>query len=160
MLLLPFRATLELVDKSELVDKKEVDGPSIYYGVHPEGLPEDTLVLGCVTSTVEYFGQTVPHPAVSRYVKVQDHRIPVLFEGTGGLSLDPVASVLYFLSAWQEVCSVTTDEHGRFPYEQSIQHALGNADEPWVEWYRHIFADALRKKGATLEGKELSLIHI
>ena len=154
MLLLPFRATLKLVDKTELAERTDLDGPSIYYGVNPEGLPEDTLALGCVTSTMEYFDRSAPHPTVSRYVKVQDHRIPVLFEGSGGLSLDPVASVLYFLSAWQEIHSVSTDEHGRFPYEQSIQHSLGNADEPWVEWYRHIFADALRKKGATLESKE------
>ena len=89
MLLLPFRATLKLVDKTELAERTDLDGPSIYYGVNPEGLPEDTLALGCVTSTMEYFDRSAPHPTVSRYVKVQDHRIPVLFEGVRGAFFRP-----------------------------------------------------------------------
>ncbi len=148
MLLLPFR--IEPV----FVDRVALKGCSIYYGSDTSDLSPDTLHIGWVTQTIQFFAQSEPKPLVSRYLRVADHRIPVLFEATGDLSYDPVATVVYYLSGWQEVHTTATDEHGRFAYEHSIQHELGTADQPTVDWYRHLLAELLRKKGLHLERKE------
>ena len=150
MLLFPFRINAVLTDKSSL------QGPSLYYGSDTSTLSPDTLNIGLVTPTLDFFAGTSPMPPVSRYLRVGEHRIPVLFEGLGDTTYDPVATVYYFLSGWQEVHTTQRDEHGRFRFEDSIQHALGTADQPTVDWYRHLVADLLRQKGCKLERKEWS----
>jgi len=139
MLLLPFRVEIELRDKSGL------DGPSIYYGADSTDLPQDTLHLGLVPATLEFFDGTAAFPEVGRYLKVADHRIPVLFDGSGDASFDAVASTFFFLSGWQEVHTKASDEHGRFPFEASIQFKLSMADLPVVDWYRHKIARRQRQ---------------
>ncbi|MDA1029254.1 MAG: hypothetical protein O3B41_09415 [Bacteroidetes bacterium] len=148
MLLFPFR-----INPIE-VDKTSVQGPSLYYGTNPSPPSDDTLHLGVITQTMEFFSASLPIPPVNRYLRVAENRIPVLFEGVGDTTYDAVATAYYFLSGWQEVHTTSRDEHGRFRYEDSIQHATGTVDQPTVDWYRHLIADLLRQKGLKMERKE------
>lgn len=148
MLLFPFRITPIEVDKSS------VQGPCLYYGLDPSSPSDDTLHLGVITQTLEFFSASQPIPPVKRYLRVAENRIPVLFEGAGDTTYDAVATAYYFLSGWQEVHTASRDEHGRFRYEDSIQHETGTVDQPTVDWYRHLIADLLRQKGLKMERKE------
>ncbi len=149
MLLLPFRVEPILVDRSELEDV------SIYYGNDTDGLSDATWKLKVHESTWDHFQkQAQPDTLSIRHVRVGDQRIPVLFSAGGEISFDPVASTFYFLSGWQEIVIRKRDEHGRFPFEASIQNKLNVRATPVVEWYRFIAADALRKRGAKMDRRQ------
>lgn len=147
MLFLPFRVQLQEVDKAPS------GSFTVYYGIDPKPVQGVTASFTLKPETMSFFEGHQPLPIVKRYLRVEDERIPVLFESSGDFSFDPVAGVFYFLSGWQEVHTKKCDEHGRFPFECSIQSALNLAAQPTVDWMRLIVATKLKSKGAILERK-------
>ena len=146
MLFLPFRV--------DLVEGLGQEGDfSLYYGVDSEEHDNVTLSLHVQPESVAFFTANAPHPTVRRYLKVESERIPVLFEGRGDFSFDPVATSVYFLSGWQEVFTRECDEHGRFAFASSIQSQLNSPLQPTVDWIRHVVATRMRSAGAKLEQK-------
>lgn len=165
MLLLPFRLSPVLCTEGG------EDDIGIYYGLKtrsedPESEDPETLDpprpgnatwnLFCEPATWEYFERRTAELPPYRHVRIGEDRVPVLFGCGGDLSFDPVASAFYFLSGWQELVTRQRDDHGRFQYENSIQNELEIRLTPVVEWYRHVSADALRKRGFTVERKQYS----
>lgn len=147
MLFLPFRVQLHFVPQDAL------QGISLYYGPKVPDLPSDTIHLGYVTENGAFFEGTEPFPVVNRFLKVGDHRVPVLFDGIGDTSYDAVATTFFFLSGWQEIYTSKRDEHGRYPFSESFQSKYAMCEQPVVDWYRLVVAELLRKKGAVLERK-------
>ena len=147
MLFLPFRVQLNF----EFTDESQ--GVSLYYGPATPDLPKDTVHLGFVTENATFFEGSTPFPAVERYLKVGEHRVPVLFNGSGDTSFDAVATTFFYLSGWQESKSLKRDEHGRFLFSESIQSRYDLTEQPTIDWYRHVVAELLRKKGLRLERK-------
>ena len=154
MLLLPYRVD-PVFEGASGKDGNTVD---LYYGQNPKEASRARVGVVFQSSTADWFdarqGGFPPH----RFVKVDEQRIPVCFEAGGQWGFDPVASVLYMLSGWQEIVNRTRDEHGRFPFKASFQAHTETRLVPVVDWIRHIVADALRKAGVVLErrtfGKE------
>ncbi len=128
------------------VVRNELTGVGIYYGSAPDGLPHSIISLRLTRETEEYFqyGSAYP-PAAVRWVEWDGASWPVLF--MGGDQPDLVASTFFWLSNWQETTCATRDRHGRFPFEASLQSALGIATRPAVDAYRERIAALLAENG-------------
>jgi len=144
MLLLPFRVDIEWVDDPEA-------SSDFYYGRSEEAAGRAAVGVVLRDETVSWFaGRSAGFPPF-RTARVGEERIPVCFNAAGKWGFDPVATVFYFLSGWQEVVVRTRDEHGRFPFSASFQAHAEAGHLPIVDWIRHIFSDALIKTGLALE---------
>lgn len=144
MLLLPFRADIEWVD--------DTDAPSdFYYGRSEQAAKRAAVGVVLKDETVSWFADRRGGFPPFKQARVGDERIPVCFNAAGKWGFDPVATVLFFLSGWQEVVVRTRDEHGRFPFEASFQAHADAGHLPIVDWVRHIFSDAMAKAGLELE---------
>ncbi len=89
---------------------------------------------------------------------VRPDGVPVLYPGTGpaqefysfrGPHLvfhhDLLKSAFHLLSGYQEVHSPERDEYERFPYRESIQHALGIIGRPVVNEYFRVFLEGMKE---------------
>ncbi len=84
----------------------------------------------------EYFGETLG------FFKVSKRSV---------FPFDPFAASFYLLSRYEEYLPFKPDEHGRFPFRESV---LGKADfiqKPWVEIWALEVAELLKKKFPNLE---------
>ncbi len=147
MLLLPYRVEPAWIGKN---DAESVD---LYYGPDPD--KAEAARVGAVwhPSTIAYFENRAAVFPPHKYVQASGKRIPVCFDASGTWRFDPVATVAFLLSGWQEVVLKTRDEHGRFPFAASFQAETDARLIPIVDWVRHITADALIKGGLLLERK-------
>ena len=82
--------------------------------------------------------------------------VPVGPPGAATLG-DAVAGAAWWLAGLQEVAVTERDHHGRFPYDASLQAALGGAPggplRPAVDATRRALADALRATGLDVTGR-------
>jgi hypothetical protein len=60
-----------------------------------------------------------------------------IFPGGGLLSFDVFAAVFFCISRYEEYDCSNTDEHGRFPANQSLAHRMGFLDIPIVDLWRN-----------------------
>lgn len=147
MLLLPYRA-------EPVFGREGGNGDiavDVYYGQDEKKAKGASVGVIFHASTADWFDTGNAGFPPHRFVKVDDQRIPVCFQAGGQWGFDPVASVIYLLSGWQEIVLRTRDEHGRFPFNASFQAHTDSRMVPIVDWIRHIVADALRKAGVVLE---------
>lgn len=85
-----------------------------------------------------------------------DQEIPFLFtkdkskeiisiedDGSVIINYDIIGSAFFFLSGWQELEKGKVDQHGRFPYESSLQKELGIIELPVVNYYYSILSKAI-----------------
>ena len=143
MLWLPYRIEAVYVDPD---GDQTLD---VYYG--PDEARASSARVGILhrPSTWDWLDRrSGPFPS-HRFVRVDDARIPVCFEGGGAFTFDPVVMVAFLLSGWQELVIRQRDEHGRFPHTASFQHASDSLDVPIVDWMRHIVVDALARSAGT-----------
>lgn len=148
MLLLPFRVEPKWVSPDRL------DEGGMYYGTYPENITTAAWRIGLCETTLSFFDGSSPEPPNDRMVTMAGFEVPSFFECTGDAAFDVIAATFFFLSGWQEVFSKSRDEHGRFPYEASIQHRLDIAAVPAVELYRLLAKKELEKRGLRMEFKE------
>lgn len=147
MLMLPFRVEPAWVERSGKGDEQA----DFYYGSNPDGATNARIGVVLREKTVSWFTSGKSEYPPFKHVRIDDTRIPVCFEADGAWSFDPVATVFFLLSGWQEVVGRRRDEHGRFPFEASFQAHTDARLVPIVEWVRHIVSDALSKAGKPLE---------
>lgn len=156
MLLLPWR--LDVIWKGDgsaedfdaWPEDKRAD---LYYGNDTRLAEAARIGVLLDAKTPRWFARQLPEFPPRRYVIAGHERIPVCFEAKGMWSFDPVASVAYMLSGWQEIVIKQRDEHGRFPFSASFQAATDTRTIPVVDWIRHVVSDAFQKKGLMLERK-------
>lgn len=130
------------------VERSGLSDGGLYYGSKPDGLP-DVLAIRLDADTPQYFasGETYDAADVS-HLDWDGERWPVLFPRTETASgPDVIAAAFFWLSGWQEVTVTVRDEHGRFPYDASLQAVLGCIDQPLVDVYRRWLAEALIAQG-------------
>lgn len=131
---------------------------ALYVGTAPEAAPPSALRLRLSTAPMarrpEELGWLVhdgarwPLPVGP----VGDH------DDAGGIvEADIVRSAFWWLAGVQEL-GAPTDVHGRFPYEGSLQHRLGDAPggalRPAVDAYRRWLGDALGRRGIAVPGRD------
>ncbi len=144
MLLLPLGWTPRWVDRLTL----KALGTGIYYGPEARGWPEGVLSLPLHETTLAYFAAMRPYAAGRvRWRWNGTESWPALFGSPDGSADDPVASVFFWLSGWQEHTQRMRDEHGRVRYADTLQAALGIATRPPVEATRTALARALERCG-------------
>ncbi len=93
---------------------------------------------------------------LSRVIRINE--IPVLYPGRGshkkfysfrGNTLvfhhDLLKSAFHLLAGYQEVKNRSRDQYDRFPYKESIQHALGIIDKPVVNHYFKIILEGMEE---------------
>ena len=144
MLLLPFRVAVSWVDDPG----SPVD---IYYGTQAAAGHRAAIAVVLKPETIAWFVERRAGFPPFRRVGIGDQAVPVCFDAGGHWDHDPVATVLYLLSGWQEVVEKTRDEHGRFPFAASFQAHADVARIPVVDWVRSMFRDRLREAGIPLE---------
>jgi len=147
MLFLPHRVELDWVDVEggETVD--------LYYGTDRKAAGKAGVGIALDPETSDWFARRQAGIPPHRYVIVDTVRLPVCFDAEGTWAFDPVATVAFLLSGWQEIVNKQRDEHGRFPFAASFQSETRTRTIPVVDWVRHIVADAMTKAGKTLEHK-------
>jgi hypothetical protein len=143
MLLAPFRFDPRPASRD--------DAPALYYG--PGDAPNGALALPFDDDAPAYFDRRTRYDPERAAWKTWDagERWPVLF-GAGDAP-DLVASAFFWLAGWQEHVARRRDEHGRFPYEASLQARWDLARRPVVDAYRERLADRLREAGLAVERK-------
>jgi hypothetical protein len=57
----------------------------------------------------------------------------VLFPGDGPLGFDPLAMTFYYLSRYEEYLPFDGDEHGRYLYQNTLEHELKYDPQPFVD---------------------------
>lgn len=143
MLLLPLGLTPRWVAREAL------SGPGLYYGPRGEALPAGCVGIPLLAETAAYFAERTAYPAHRvKAVEWGGERWPLLFGEAGAPDL--VASAFFWLAGWQEHTVPERDRHGRFPYEASLQAALGTALRPAVDAYREMLAARLEAAGVQL----------
>ncbi len=151
MLLLPLGWAPRWVDRLTL----KALGTGIYYGPEAQGWPEGVLPLPLHETTLAYFAAM--HPYAARRVRWRwngSESWPALFGSPDGSTDDPVASVFFWLSGWQEHTQRKRDEHGRVRYADTLQAALGIATRPPVEATRTVLARALERCGVQVRPRQ------
>ncbi len=144
MLLLPLGWGPRWVDRATL----NALGTGIYYGPAVARWPDGVLALPLHETTPAYFASGRPYTAGRiRWRWNGTERWPALFGHPDGSADDPVASVFFWLSGWQEHTQRVRDEHGRVRYADSLQARLGLATRPPVEATRATLARALVQHG-------------
>lgn len=61
------------------------------------------------------------------------------------INYDILSAAFYFLSGWQEYTADQRDEHGRFPFQQSLQYSLSAPHIPFVNYYFDILKTAVEE---------------
>lgn len=160
MLLLPWRVELiwKGLDESEGLETNAESGPDhvrtdLYYGTDAKLAEEARFGVVVDPQTIAWFSRRSEEFPPHRFVIVGTVRIPVCFDAQGPWRFDPIASVTYLLSGWQEVVTKQRDEHGRFPFDVSFQAATDTRTIPVADWIRHVVSDTFSKKGIRLERK-------
>ncbi len=139
------------------VDRAGLTNGGIYYGPEPAGAPPGTLAFMQQADTCSYFENFKVYQK-DRVIwrTTGDSTYPVLF---GGPDIkkddlpendDLIASTFFWLSGWQEYTIQNRDQHGRFPYAESLQAALGTVLEPAVDQYREVLKRQLLQHGVPL----------
>ena len=143
--------------------------PVIWYGP-PSELPEPKRGLISIhaspTAPGFYKGKRAIKSEQLSFASWGDKSIPFLFDpevgnldnldmpGSMGVEMpyDIVASAYYFLSRWEETVISERDEHGRFPYRESVEAKL-NLPENVVDIYLDLFLALLDgvHQGAPIE---------
>lgn len=113
---------------------------------------EAAFPLSVSADALDFFASEQPYdPARAFLVETAAGAVPVLF-GTPEAP-DFVASAFFWLSGWQERTGTRVDRHGRFPFDASLQHALGLAHLPVVDAYAEHLARDLEAQGVVLPGR-------
>ncbi len=118
----------------------------LYYGPSAEFGGDGVVPLAMDPEATGYFARRNNFPTGRvRWEKWGGNKWPVLF----GMENQPdlVASAFFWLSGWQEYTTDVRDEHGRFPFDRSLQSSLGTAIRPAVDAYREMLADRLEAAG-------------
>ncbi len=127
----------------------------IYYGMRNVEEHTDVIVtIPYAKEAVHFFEGDAPI-SLSQVTKKrwEGESWPILFRDQGG-NADLIASTFYWLSGWQEVTIRIRDQHGRFPYEASLQAQLGTAMQPYVDAYRAWLAERFEAQGFTLHNRK------
>ena len=125
--------------------------PDLYYGPDPDGSAAP-LALYLAPETAAFFEHPRPlGPEHTGWLDWDGDRwpVPVASADTSGAfgPLDLIGSAFWWLSGWQEVATRERDVHGRFPYQASLQAALGTAHLPAVDAYRCALGERLNRLG-------------
>ncbi|MEX1054855.1 MAG: polysaccharide deacetylase family protein [Rhodothermales bacterium] len=122
----------------------------IYYGIESPALP-DVASLHFSPAAEDAYAALEPYdPGDVTWFESREGRLPSLFaDGEGHPDL--VASSFFFLSGWQEASVDVRDEHGRFPFECSLQMQYSLAHVPVVDAYREVMAEQLVRAGIELK---------
>lgn len=148
MLLLPLGWAPRWVDRATL----KALGTGIYYGPAATVWPSGVLAVSLHETTIAYFASNKPYaPGRVRWRWNGTEPWPALFGHPDGTSDDPIASVFFWLSGWQEHTHRIRDEHGRARYADSLQAALKIAAQPPVEATRVALARALVRCGVPVQ---------
>ena len=140
MLLLPLNLAPAWTTPSELPEG------GLYYGMRSPAA--ETLELTYDYDAPSYFESGQPYDVAQvQWFEEDSERWPMLFSGRRGPDL--IASAFYWLAGWQEYTTTARDEHGRFPFDASLQKALGTRQHPVVDMYRQRLAAQLRRHGIT-----------
>ena len=132
------------------VSRGELRRGAIYYGHHPSGLPSGTILFPLAPKVEAFFDGFAPlQPETVKWVNHSGCKVPILFPTGAGDDL--VASAFYWLSGWQEHVIRNRDQHGRFPYNKSLQAALKVAHIPVVDCYRVMLQDQLVAGGVVTQ---------
>ncbi|SHK04800.1 polysaccharide deacetylase family protein [Rhodothermus profundi] len=151
MLLLPLGWAPRWVDRLTL----KTLGQGVYYGPAAMGWPEGVLAIWLHETTPAYFASGQPYgPERVRWRWNGVEPWPVLFGSPDGAFDDPIASVFFWLSGWQEQVVPARDEHGRTRHADSLQAALGIATRPPVEATRAALARALAHHGISVRPRQ------
>lgn len=133
----------------EWVNRKDLTS-GIYYGPEPGGLTDGVLALRLDPATAVFFESGDPYDSAAvEEVAWDGEAWPVLFPSDRGGDL--VASAFFWLSGWQEITMTARDVHGRFPYDASLQAALGCVGQPLVDVYREALAERLEERGLPVQ---------
>lgn len=111
---------------------RDGDSPGIYFTPSPESL-DLNRVIHPDRITVLYPGSD---PSQGFYSFRGKHLV---------FHHDLLKSAFHLLSGYQEVSCPERDEHGRFPYRESLQHALGITDRPVVNEYFRIILEGMEE---------------
>lgn len=121
-------------------------GPVLYYGPRPPDNNAVPVTLGYDAEAPDYFARRDAYPTEKmRWAEWGEKRWPVLFGN--GTEPDLVASAFFWLAGWQEHVIRQRDQHGRFPFDASLQKAWGLARRPVVEAYRERLARRIEETG-------------
>jgi len=122
--------------------REQLGNQGIYYGHHPIDLDPEIIIMPLVSEVEDFYSTNQLLNLTSmKWRHHSDSRFPVLFSSEGGDDL--IASTFYWLSGWQEYTLRTRDQHGRFPYQASLQVSLDIAHIPVVDYYRDILKEQL-----------------
>lgn len=131
----------------------------LYHGPTPERLPPTVVRVRLRETTAEVLLRrtAVAAEAVTWWAETSTSpRLPLPFPLEGGeieekeagpVEADLISSAAFWLMGMQELASPIRDQHGRFPYEASLQRALGTPLLPVVDHLRLRLVDALRAVG-------------
>ena len=147
MLLLPLNLAPAWTTPSELPDG------GLYYGMRSPAA--EALELTYDYDAASYFESGQPYDVAQvQWFEVDSERWPMLFSARRGPDL--VASAFFWLSGWQEHTTTARDEHGRFPFDASLQKSLGTRQHPVVDMYRQRLAAQLRRHGIGAQMRDWS----
>lgn len=164
MLFLPWRVELDWMEEAGAAPAERTsqegagahsreERADLYYGTRSKQAEKARFGIVLDEKTTDWFARRSDDFPPYRHVIVGPVRIPVCFDAGGPWNFDPVASIAYLLSGWQETVIKQRDEHGRFPFTASFQAETDTRTTPVVDWIRHIVSDAFSKKGIQLERK-------
>lgn len=126
----------------------DVDSPFIYDLIH-----QHKLIL--VKQDDDFFAGDIAKPNAVTWIVWKERKLPVLFTTSNQIPViehsdeqttinyDIIGSAFYFLSGWQEVKSSSRDQHGRFPFKESLQFELNMIELPVVNYYFDILKTAI-----------------
>ena len=117
--------------------------PVLSVGIVPAAAP---VALAISPAALDFFASRRPYRAADAFlVATPGGPVPVLW-GTPDQP-DWVSSAFYWLSGWGEGGAARVDRHGRAPFEDSLQHALGIAHVPVVDAYAAALGSRLAAAG-------------
>ncbi|SNC65594.1 hypothetical protein SAMN06265337_1331 [Hymenobacter gelipurpurascens] len=112
--------------------------------------------LQIAESAGEFFNDTNPYPAAPNMREWLGQSVPFFFDaaphkpllellpsGRPTINADVISGAFYLLSGWQEYYSEERDQHGRFPYADSVQQQYGFVTMPVVNYYFDVLKTAI-----------------
>ncbi|QDA58617.1 DUF7033 domain-containing protein [Hymenobacter jejuensis] len=102
-----------------------------------------------------FFSQTSSYPPAPTWREWHGRRVPFFFDVAPAAELlkfsservviqaDIISGAFYLLSGWQEYFSEARDQHGRFPFQASVQQRYGFVTLPVVNYYFDVLKTAV-----------------